>query len=139
MAGVSVAALLRYVLGSIDANFWGVAGGLTLGIAAALLFMLGLGSLFGRTGLAVGAALAVLVGNPLSGLTSAPELLPAGWGALGQLAAAGRDRDTAAVDGVLLRRGRDHRHRGPRLLGRGRCAARRDRRAPRDGVRTHLT
>ena len=57
---------------------------LGLYVAAALLFMLGLGSLFGRAGLAVGAALALLVGNPLSGLASAPELLPAGWGALGQ-------------------------------------------------------
>lgn len=83
--GVTTAALLRYPLGSVDQNFWGVAGGLTLGIAAALLFVLGLGSLFGRIGLAIGAGLAVLVGNPLSGLTSAPEMLPAGWGTLGQL------------------------------------------------------
>jgi hypothetical protein len=27
----------------------------------------------------------MLLGNPLSGLTSAPEMLPSGWGALGQL------------------------------------------------------
>ena len=46
--------------------------------------MLGLGSLFGRVGLALGALLALLLGNPLSGLTSAPELLPSGWGELGQ-------------------------------------------------------
>lgn len=85
LMGVTVAALLRYPLGSIEQNFWGVAGGLALGIAAALLFVLGLGSLFGRTGLAIGAGLAVLVGNPLSGLTSAPEMLPAGWGTVGQL------------------------------------------------------
>lgn len=85
LMGVTAAALLRYPLGSIDQNFWGVAAGLALGIAAALLFILGLGSLFGRTGLAIGAGLAVLIGNPLSGLTSAPEMLPAGWGTLGQL------------------------------------------------------
>lgn len=85
LMGVTAAVLLRYPLGSTDQNFWGVAGGLTLGIAAALLFVLGLGSLFGRAGLAIGAGLAVLVGNPLSGLTSAPEMLPAGWGTLGQL------------------------------------------------------
>ena len=84
IAGVTIAALLRYVVGSTEHNFWGISAGLTLGIAAALLFVLGLGSLFGRAGLAVGAALALLVGNPLSGLASAPELLPAGWGALGQ-------------------------------------------------------
>src|SRR5690349_10956816 len=34
VAGMSIAALLRFVLGSIDANFWGVAGGLSLGILA---------------------------------------------------------------------------------------------------------
>jgi hypothetical protein len=85
VAGISVAALLRYVFGSIDANFWGVAAGLTLGILAALLFMLGLGSLFGRVGLIVGGLVALLLGNPLSGLASAPEMLPSGWGAFGQL------------------------------------------------------
>lgn len=85
VAGITVAALLQYVFGSTDSNFWGVAAGLTLGIAAAGLFVLGLGSLFGKVGLAVGAALALLLGNPLSGLTAAPEMLPAGWGQLGQL------------------------------------------------------
>jgi hypothetical protein len=104
VAGISVAAILTYVLGSIETNFWGVAGGLTLGIAAALLFILGLGSLFGRTGLAIGAALALLVGNPLSGLAGAPELLPAGWGAFGQLLPQGASatllRSTAFFSGA---------------------------------------
>lgn len=84
LAGATIAALLRYVLGSIDANFIGVAGGLTLGVLASGLAMLGLGSLFGRAGLAAGGLTALLLGNPLSGLTSAPELLPSGWGAFGQ-------------------------------------------------------
>ncbi len=35
-------------------------------------------------GLAVGALLALLLGNPLSGLSSAPEMLPSGWGTVGQ-------------------------------------------------------
>ncbi|GAA2542027.1 hypothetical protein [Mycolicibacterium diernhoferi] len=51
-----------------------------LGVGAALLFRLGLGSMFGKVGSSIGALLAVLVGNPMSGLTSAPEMLPAGWG-----------------------------------------------------------
>ena len=84
LAGCTIAALLQYMFGSIDANFWGVAGGLTLGALASGLFMLGLGSVLGRVGLGIGALLALLLGNPLSGLTSAPELLPSGWGALGQ-------------------------------------------------------
>lgn len=84
VAGLTIAALLRYVLGSIDGNFWGVTGALTLGVLAVVVTLLGLGSLFGRVGLALGSAAAVLVGNPLSGLTSAPELLPSGWGEFGQ-------------------------------------------------------
>jgi hypothetical protein len=103
-AGVTIAALLRYVFGSIDQNLWGVAAGLTLGLLAAGLSMLGLGSLFGRGGLAVGALLALLLGNPLSGLTSAPEMLPSGWGTLGQWLPQGATatllRSTAFFDGA---------------------------------------
>jgi len=91
-------------LGSIDQNFWGVAGGLTLGVLAAGLSMLGLGSLFGRAGLAAGALVALLLGNPLSGLTSAPELLPSGWSTLGQWLPQGANatllRSTAFFDGA---------------------------------------
>jgi hypothetical protein len=104
MAGTTIAALLRYVFGSIDQNVWGVAGGLTLGLLAAGLSMLGLGSLFGRAGLAVGALLALLLGNPLSGLNSAPEMLPSGWGTLGQWLPQGASatllRSTAFFDGA---------------------------------------
>jgi hypothetical protein len=104
MAGTTIAALLRYVFGSIDRNVWGVAAGLTLGLLAAGLSMLGLGSLFGRVGLAVGALLALLLGNPLSGLNSAPEMLPSGWGTLGQWLPQGATatllRSTAFFDGA---------------------------------------
>lgn len=104
VAGVTIAALLRYVFGSIDQNLFGVAAGLTLGVLAAGLTMLGLGSLFGRVGLALGAMLALLVGNPLSGLNSAPEMLPSGWGELGQWLPQGATatllRSTAFFDGA---------------------------------------
>jgi hypothetical protein len=103
-AGVTIAALLRYVFGSIDQSIWGVAAGLTMGLLAAGLSMLGLGSLFGRVGLAVGALLALLLGNPLSGLTSAPEMLPSGWGTVGQWLPQGATatllRSTAFFDGA---------------------------------------
>jgi hypothetical protein len=103
-AGAGLAALLRYVFGSIDHNVWGVAAGLTLGMLAAGLAMLGLGSVFGRAGLTIGTLLAMLLGNPLSGLTSAPEMLPAGWGALGQWLPQGATatllRSTAFFDGA---------------------------------------
>ena len=104
VAGLTIAALLRFVLGSIDANFLGVAGGLTLGVLASGLSMLGLGSMFGRAGLAAGSLFALLLGNPLSGLTSAPELLPSGWGAFGQWLPQGANatllRSTAFFNGA---------------------------------------
>ncbi len=104
VAGTTIAALLRYVFGSIDENVWGVAAGLTLGLLAAGLSMLGLGSVFGRVGLAIGALLALLLGNPLSGLTSAPQMLPSGWGTLGQWLPQGATatllRSTAFFDGA---------------------------------------
>jgi hypothetical protein len=104
VAGWTIAALLRYVFGSIDQNFWGVTGGLTLGLLAMGLSLLGLGSLFGRVGLAVGVVVAMLLGNPLSGLNSAPELLPSGWGQFGQWLPQGANatllRSTAFFDGA---------------------------------------
>jgi hypothetical protein len=104
VAGTGIAALLRYVFGSIDQNVWLVAAGLTLGLLAAGLSMLGLGSLFGRAGLVIGALLALLLGNPLSGLNSAPEMLPSGWGTVGQWLPQGANatllRSTAFFDGA---------------------------------------
>ena len=95
-AALTIAAVLRYVFGSIETNFWEVSAGLTLGALATGLTVLGLGSLFGRTGLGIGAAVAMLLGNPLSGLASAPEMLPRSWSILGQLLPQG-------ANGTLLR------------------------------------
>jgi hypothetical protein len=44
----------------------------------------GLGTLLGRPGIGLGALLMVLLGNPFSGVTSAPEMLPEPVGTLGQ-------------------------------------------------------
>ena len=104
IAALTVALLLRYLFGSIDQNFWGVTAGLVLGALAMGLPVLGLGSLFGKAGLGVGAAVTMLLGNPLSGLSSAPEILPSGWGAFGQLLPQGANatllRSTAYFDGA---------------------------------------
>lgn len=75
---MAITAVLWWVVGSLDGNAGGVAAALMLGVAGAGLAVLGLGTVFGRIGLVVGSALALLLGNPLSGLASAPELLPRG-------------------------------------------------------------
>ena len=62
---------------------------------------MGLHRVLGLPGIGLGAAVMMLLGNPLSG---APEMLPAGWGALGQLlppgAAGSLLRSTAFFDGA---------------------------------------
>jgi hypothetical protein len=83
--GLALAAVLQFWLGSFEGSYLANSGVISLSIAAVSLTLLGLEWLFGRVGLAVGSAVMMLLGNPLSGLTSAPEMLPSGWGALGQL------------------------------------------------------
>ena len=85
VASATLIVLLRYVTGTFDANFgylW-LAG--ILGLAATAFTVIGLRSLLGGAGLALAAIILVLLGNPLSGLTSSPDLLPKPWGAFGQL------------------------------------------------------
>jgi hypothetical protein len=82
---LALAAVLQFWLGSFEGNYFANAGVIALSIAAISLTLLGLEWLFGTPGLGAGAAVMMLLGNPLSGLTSAPEMLPGGWGALGQL------------------------------------------------------
>ncbi|WP_245568469.1 ABC transporter permease [Nocardia concava] len=45
----------------------------------------GLASVIGPAGIGIAALTMLLIGNPFSGATSAPELLPKPWGAIGQL------------------------------------------------------
>jgi hypothetical protein len=82
-AGLVAAALMVWV-GLVPGSYLAVAGAvalLTLAVAAAVA---GLGAVLGRAGLALGVLLIFIVGNPLSGLASAPELLPQPWGTIGQ-------------------------------------------------------
>ncbi|MFK4089968.1 hypothetical protein ACI2LF_38005 [Kribbella sp. NPDC020789] len=83
--GLALGAVLQFWLGSFEGNYFANSGVIALSIAATSLTLLGLEWLFGTAGLGAGSAVMMLLGNPLSGLTSAPEMLPSGWGALGQL------------------------------------------------------
>jgi hypothetical protein len=102
--GLALVAILQYWLGSLEGDYWTNAGVVALSIAATSFTLLGLESLLGTPGLGIGAAIMMLLGNPLSGLASAPEMLPAGWGAFGQYlppgAAGSLLRSTAFFDGA---------------------------------------
>ena len=101
--GLAMAAILQFWLGSIDGDYLLDSAVIALSIGATSLTILGLESLVGPAGLGLGAALMMLVGNPLSGTTSAPELLPGWSGEFGQLLPPGAAgtllRSTAFFDG----------------------------------------
>jgi hypothetical protein len=84
-AGFAVTAVLQYGIGSLSGDYWTTALGLSLGIAALAFTLLGLEAVFGLPGFGVGAALMMLLANPLSGLVTGPHWLPGGWADLGQL------------------------------------------------------
>ena len=102
--GLAMAAILQYWLGSLNGDYLANAGAIALSIGATALTLLGLESLLGVAGLGLGAALMMLVGNPLSGVASAPEMLPGWSGALGQYLPPGAGgsllRSTAFFDGA---------------------------------------
>lgn len=103
-AGLALAGVLQGWLDVLGGSYWANAGVVALGVAAISLVIVGLVNLIGPPGIALGAVVVMLLGNPLSGLTSAPELLPTGWGALGQLLPPGATgtalRSTSYFDGA---------------------------------------
>lgn len=103
VAGFGLTAVLQYVVGTFDGNYLLTSLAAALGLAATAYTILGLRTLFGPSGLGLGALLIVLLGNPLSGLASAPEMLPTPWGAIGQLLPPGATgtllRNTVYFDG----------------------------------------
>lgn len=103
VAGFALTAILQFGTNSLDGNYLLTALALTMGISAISLPILGLESLLGMKGFALGAVTMMFVGNPLSGMATTAAWLPAGWGALGQLlppgAAGASVRSMAFFDG----------------------------------------
>jgi hypothetical protein len=83
-AGLALTGIAHSWLGVLDGSWWAEAGVIALGIAAVGMTLVGLEALLGLAGLGLGAAVIMLIGNPFSGMTSAPEMLPSGWATLGQ-------------------------------------------------------
>jgi hypothetical protein len=85
-----------FAVGTFSGGYWTTSGAAVLGIAATCFLVLGLERLLRGAGIALAALVLIVLGNPLSGLNSAPELLPRPWGMLGQLLPPG-------ATGTLLR------------------------------------
>lgn len=103
-AGLALAGIEQVWFDALGGSYLANAGVYALAIGAMACLVAGLHNLARLPGLVLGAATVLLLGNPLSGITSAPELLPTGWGTLGQLlppgAAGTALRSTAFFDGA---------------------------------------
>jgi hypothetical protein len=103
LAGLAAIGIAQGWLGVIGGDWLVNAGVLGLTILAIAAAAAGLLALLGKAGLALAALLLVLLGNPLSGVSSAPELLPQPFGLIGQLLPPGAGgsllRSTAFFDG----------------------------------------
>ncbi|AZM63571.1 MULTISPECIES: ABC transporter permease [unclassified Streptomyces] len=84
LVGAVAAGLTQSWLEAVPGNWWAVAGTFSLTALAISSAVAGLAALLGRAGIAVGGAVIMLFGNPFSGASSAPEMLPEPVGALGQ-------------------------------------------------------
>lgn len=84
LAGLATTAILQFWIGTLEGTYWEAALTMILGIAAISLTVLGLESLVGYPGLAVGALVMLFVANPLSGIATGSQWLPHPWGTIGQ-------------------------------------------------------
>lgn len=82
-AGLALTGVLQGGLDALGGSYWANAAMVALGVLAVALPVVGVHRLIGRPGIILIALLVMLVGNPLSGLATSPDMLPLGW--LGQL------------------------------------------------------
>jgi len=84
LAGLVGAAVLQGWLGVLPGGYLAAASAIGLFSLAAAGIVAGLAAALGRPGIGLGALLVFVLGNPLSAVAAAPELLPQPWGEVGQ-------------------------------------------------------
>jgi hypothetical protein len=85
LSGLAATAIVQSWLDVVGGDWLANAGALSLVVLAIAATVAGLHALLGERGVALGALAMILIGNPFSGISSAPEMLPAPAGWLGQL------------------------------------------------------
>ena len=85
LTGFAIAGIVQFGFKTLEGSY--LTNGLisSLAVAAVVSFEVGLGSSLGVAGLGLAAVTMMLVANPFSALSSAPEMLPGIWGTVGQL------------------------------------------------------
>ncbi|MEU6349709.1 ABC transporter permease [Streptomyces sp. NPDC047072] len=84
LVGVVAAALAHSWLDVLGGNWWAEAGVFALSTLAVSAAVAGVAALVGTAGVGVVALLVMFLGNPFSGASSAPQLLPEPVGTVGQ-------------------------------------------------------
>jgi hypothetical protein len=104
LAGLSAAAIVQGWLDIVEGDWVANAAVLSVAVLAIASVVAGAFALFGERGAAIAALMMVLIGNPFSGVASAPELLPEPVGGIGQLMPPGAGgnllRSTGFFDGA---------------------------------------
>ncbi|MBB3035777.1 hypothetical protein [Hoyosella altamirensis] len=106
LSGLVAGLVAQGWLGVLAGSYWINSAAIALTIGAIGITLVGLHSVLGHAGIALGAITVFLIGNPLSGVAVAPEMLPGSWGTVGQFLppGAGADllRSVSFFDGVGL-------------------------------------
>jgi hypothetical protein len=84
VAGFSVVGIMQGWFGVLQGNFWINGLAVSLAMAATVSLIVGMNALIGRAGIAVGAIITMLIGNPLSSAAQPIQFTVAPWGAIGQ-------------------------------------------------------
>jgi hypothetical protein len=104
LGGLVATAIVQSWLDVVGGSWIANAGALSLTILAIAATIAGLKACFGEAGLIGGALALVLIGNPFSGVATAPEMLPEPVGGIGQLMPPGAGgnllRSTGFFDGA---------------------------------------
>ena len=108
LAGLVATAVVQGWLDVIDGSWPASAAALSLAVLAIAAAVAGGHALFGERGAVLAALTMAVIGNPFSGVGSAPELLPAPAGGIGQLLPPGAGgnllRSTGFFDGAAAAR-----------------------------------
>ncbi|MEU6218604.1 ABC transporter permease [Streptomyces sp. NPDC047022] len=84
LVGMVAAGIADSWLGVITGDWWAEAGALGLSALAVSGAVAGMAALIGQRGIAVVSLVVMLLGNPFSGASSAPQMLPEPVGVIGQ-------------------------------------------------------
>ncbi|MFH8252231.1 hypothetical protein ACH3VR_17830 [Microbacterium sp. B2969] len=88
-AGAVIVLVMQTWFGILEGDWLLNAAAVGMGVTATSAFIVGLAALIGPAGVGVGAAVTMLIANPISGAALPPQFLPEPWGAVGQWFAPG--------------------------------------------------